>query len=221
MLTAKKFVEKLYMNSISSGLKDLFKATVHLLNQPVVKQGVKHVAGSVTLAFGIVEAYDLCKIASGRKISTDKCSDCPKWVRTATKVIVLLAKISLVLSACVSNPGVFVISMLVGAIFPVNQIGTLFGPFTTFVVNPLHPRHVFSIVAVIFALPSVAQSAYKGFRWTAHKMGIYKKSPHQKHKYKTDFTDSKVRKMNFFNTLTSRPLLHTGNRLGRFLFGSV
>jgi hypothetical protein len=69
------------MNSISGGVKNLFNASVRILNQPIVKEGVKNIAGTVTFVFGLVEIYDIYQIARGREITTEVCSDYPKWIQ--------------------------------------------------------------------------------------------------------------------------------------------
>lgn len=173
---------------------------IRLFNQPLVKEGIKNVAGSLTLAFGLVEIYDLYQIARGREISTEDYSAYPKWVQIANKVILISAKISLILSAGVSHPGVFILSTLAGCAFSTAQLDQVFGPNTLFAINPWHPRHVISIVAVALALPSVLQTTYKAFKASEKPLA-----------------DSKTRLSALFNTLTSRPLLHIGNQLSRGL----
>ncbi len=207
------------MNSISGGVKGLFNASVRLLNQPIVKEDVKNVAGSVTFVFGMIEFYDIYQIARGREISTEVCLNSPKWVQIANKTVVVCAKISLILSAGVSRPGVFIISSIVGRVFSTTQLERVFGPNTIFDVNPWHPRHVISIAAVILALPSVAQSTYKGIDWMYRKICHHQVMPRQDiHHW---LTDSKIRLMALFNTITSRPTLHIGNQLGRFILRLV
>jgi len=43
-------------------------AAVRFFNQPLIKEGIKNVAGVVTCAFGIVELYDIYQIMRGREI---------------------------------------------------------------------------------------------------------------------------------------------------------
>lgn len=209
------------MNSISEGVKNLFTTSVRLLNQPIVKEGVKNIAGTVTFVFGLVEIYDIYQIARGREITTEACSDYPKWIQVANKVVIVCAKISLILSAGVSRPGVFIISSLIGCIFSTSQLDKVFGPNTIFAVNPWHPRHVVSIVAVVLALPSLAQSAYKGINWTYKKIQEYQNTSSNRTDVNTWLTDTKVRIMTLFNTATSRPVLHLGNQLGRFILRPI
>jgi hypothetical protein len=162
------------MNAVRNGAR----ATACFLNQPVVKEGVKNVAGSLTLAFGLVEIYDLYR--DRNTLAKDL---------TVEKVIRVSARVSLILSAGVSRPGVYLISSLVGCVFSTEQLTRVFGPNTIFAINPWHPRHVVSIVAVILALPAVVQMVTKGF------------------------SGMKLQLMTGFNTMTSRPVLHIGNQL--------
>lgn len=48
--------------SIISGVKNSVASISSFLNQPLIKEGVKNVAGVATFAFGLVEVYDLYQI---------------------------------------------------------------------------------------------------------------------------------------------------------------
>lgn len=194
------------MSSVSTSF---LKASVSFLNQPLVKEGVKNIASTVTFGFGLLQVYD---VLCGREISTMSSSTDPKWVQVANKIVIVCAKISLILSATVSRPGVFLLSSLSGIVFSQGQLNRAFGANTIFAVNPWHPRHLVSLAAVILALPSVMQSTYRGFQWVCKTI--------QKNEVSTGswLTDSKIRLMALFNTVTSRPVLHIGNQLGRALF---
>lgn len=203
------------MSSISAEVKRLLNASVYWLNQPIVKQSVKNIAGSVTFVFGVVEIYDVYQILRGREVSTDRCAKSTKWIQVANKTMIVCAKASLILSAGVSAPGVFIISSAIGQIFSVTALEKVFGPNTIFVINPWHPRHVVSIVAVLLALPSAIQSTYKGINWTYKKISHYQIIPKQNNSHW--LTDFKIRLIALFNTITSRPTLHIGNQLGKFI----
>lgn len=205
------------MDSISSEIKNVLNASVRVLNQPVVKEGIKYFAGTVTFVFGLVELYDIYQIAQGREITTENYSEYPKWVQVMNKVIIVCAKISLILSAGVSRPGVFIISTLIGCIFSTPQLERVFVPNTIFAVNPWHPRHVVSIVAVLLALPSLAQSTYKGFNWAYRKIRQHQSTSPNGLDIKIWLTDAVVRLEVFFNFATSRPLLHLGNQFSRLI----
>lgn len=205
------------MNSISARVKNLCCASVLLLNQPMVKEGVKNIVGTVTFVFGLVEIYDIYQIACGREITTEACSDYPKWMQVANQVIIVGAKISLILSAGVSRPGVFIISSLIGSVFSTSQTTQVFGSNTLFAINPWHPRHVVSIAAVILMMPSLAQLAYKGINWACKKIRPHQNTPTKELDVKIWLTDSKIRLMSLFNVATSRPTLHLGNQLSGFI----
>ncbi len=171
----------------------------------------------MTFAFGLVEVYDIYQILRGREITTEANPNAPKWMQIANKVIIVCAKISLILSAATSPPGVFIISTLVGCVFSTVQLERVFGPNTIFAINPWHPRHVVSIASVILAMPIIIQSVCKGVAWAYKKISQY----HEKSSNEPSrmwLTDAKLRLMVFFNTITSRPVLHTGNQLSRYVF---
>jgi hypothetical protein len=113
---------------------DFITGTVRFLNQPIVKENVKNIAGTITFAFGLVEVYDIYRILKDRK-----------WHQVANCVIDVCAKISLILSAAVSRPGIYIISSIMRC------------SNTSFAMNPRHPRHIASIAAVILGLPSLVQ----------------------------------------------------------------
>lgn len=205
------------MNSISEGARNLFNASVKLLNQPIVKEGVKNIAGTVTCVFGLVELFDIYQIARGREITTEACSDYPQWMQVANKLMIVCSKISLILSAGVSRPGVFILSTLIGSVFSTSQLDRVFGPNTIFTVNPWHPRHVVSIAAVILGLPSLTQSVYQGISWAYKKIRHYQDTPTKGSDVKVWLTETKVKMMILFNTVTSRPTLHLGNQLSHFI----
>lgn len=204
-----------------SGVKELFGASVRFMNQPGVKEGIKNIAGLATFGLGLAEAYDIYQIARGREISTEISSTSPKWVQIANKVVIVCAKVSLILSAGVSRPGVFIVSSIVGCVFSTAQLERAFGPNTIFAINPWHPRHLISIAAVILALPSVAQSTYQGITWAYKKIRQYENTSTDRSDVNAWLTDAKLRLMILFNTVTSRPTLHIGNRLSRLILRSL
>ena len=190
--------------------------SVRFLNQPVIKEGVKNIAGTAAFIFGIIEVYDIYQILRGREISTETNSDALNWIQVAAKAVLGCAKISLILSAATSRPGGFIISTVMGSVFSSGQLESVFGPNTVFAVNPWHLRHVFSIAAVILALPSVIQSTYRGVHWVYKKIAQHENSPAQNIESQGSWlTDRKTRMMALFNTIISRPLQHLGNQLCR------
>lgn len=194
---------------------NIFRAGVNFLNSPLVKEGIKNVAGGITCILGLVELYDLCQIMRGQESSTAGNKSTSTWAQTAQKAITIAAKLSLILSAGVSRPGVYVISTLIGQFATTAQLESVFGANTVFAINPWHPRHVISLVAVGLAMPAVIQGVYKGICWI-----FTKKQDCQKAvviESKAILSDSAVYKINFFNFMTSRPTLHIGNWIARII----
>jgi hypothetical protein len=201
--------------------KHLVYTSVYWLNQPFVKEGVKNTVGIVTFTFGLVEIYDgAYHVLRGRAISTENSPTDRRWKQVSHKIVMLCAKFSLILSAATSRPGVMMISALVGRLLSPSQLNRLFGPNTILAVNPWHPRHVASIAAVLFALPSVAQSTYQGVNWTYRKIRHCPSQPVNS-QANAWLTDSKIRRMTLFNTFTSRPVLHIGNQLARYILSRL
>lgn len=177
------------MTFITDTAKRLLSGTVQLLNQPTVKEGVKKVAGAATLVFGLAEIYQVYRDFSTKSEATPL-----NWTQVAQKVVIASARVSLILSAGVSRPGVVIISTLVGSFFTTEQLNHVFGPNTIFAINPWHPRHVISIAAVVLAVPFLLK------KWNG---------------------ETKLGCMTLFNTITSRPSLHIGNQLGRFILRNI
>lgn len=197
----------------SPGLvKYIFDSAVGLLNHPTVKTAIIDISGIVALAFATAEIYDLIKISKGRQISTEMNNGSPPWIQAAKKISIIGAKISLILSGIVSRPGAFLISTLVGRIFSTTQLNRVFGLNTTFAANPWHPRHVISIAAVIFAIPSLLESTYHGVRWAHRKVCGLQQAMQTSDGKRQWLTDEKVRMMVLFNSITSRPVLHIANQ---------
>jgi hypothetical protein len=195
------------MNALVSGSKFLLSTLTTCLNTPGVKEGVKNVAGVATFAFGIFEAYDLIQIITcKREISSITPEGTRDWATLAYKIAVICAKLSIILSAGVSRPGLFIISSIFGQIFSTEQLESVFGLNTIFAINPWHPRHIASIAATVLALPILLHTCFTLCREgkSAQNGGPF-------------ITDAKVKFMDVFNFLTSRPTLHLGNQFCRFL----
>ncbi|WP_032125760.1 hypothetical protein [Candidatus Protochlamydia naegleriophila] len=193
---------------------------IHFLNQPLIKDWVKNAAGSMTCVFALVEFYTICQIIKGREISITIAPQAPKWMQRWCKTTIICAKISLILSAIVSRPGTFVISTLIHSIFSTAQLETVFGPNTIFNINPWHPRHIISLIALALAFPIIAQSCYQGMKWTYKKMHRYLSQRAVQHSQFSEI-NTKVKLAALFSTLTGRPVLHIGNQLALFLLHCI
>lgn len=202
--------------AIASMCKSGAGTFARFLNQPTVKEGVKNVTSSVTFAFGLVEIYDIYQMYKGRGISTENDSTSPQWMRTANKMIIACAKVSLILSSAASRPGMFIISTIAGKLFTTAQLERAFGPNAIFEVNWKHPRHVVSLAAAIFTMPAVAQSVYRGTYWVYKKVCSLQDNTSDQ-KREPLMTDVKVRMTACFNFVFSRPTLHLGNQFAHYL----
>ncbi|GAB4230955.1 MAG: hypothetical protein Tsb0021_09150 [Chlamydiales bacterium] len=191
--------------------KNALIAVGYFLNQPLAKEGIKGIAGCVTFVFGAIEIYDMYHILHDLKATSEAYVEYPKWVRIAHKIVIICTKISLILSAGVSRPGIYMISMLTRSIVSSYRLEQIFGPNTIFAVNPRHPRHIMSFVTVLLALPSVIQSTYKGSKWFFQNSQGGQSSENLQNGYR--LTDARVRMMSVFNTFTSRPALHLANQI--------
>src|SRR5262249_47472895 len=144
------------MNNISAALKGGLSPAVRILNQPSIKEGVKNAVGYFSIAFGLFQLYDFYKIYKGESsISSEANPDIPifkgrisfsegriGFTANLTKLTMLSAKVSLLLSALVSRPSVNVISKGMGLCFSAEQLTHYLGPNSTYEVNPSHPRHI-------------------------------------------------------------------------------
>jgi len=162
------------------------KITVQGLNNPYIKEGVKNIAGTVTLVFGLTVVYQF--LQSLKKTNSNATEE--------NKALIVCTRFSLILSAAVSRPGVLLISALLGRVCYPQTLEKTFGPNTIFAVNPRHPRHVASFAAVILAAPSLLNLFYSR-KCTWEKCAIV------------------------FNTITSRPTLHLGNQLGKYVLSTL
>jgi hypothetical protein len=194
------------MNAIPGIAKEAVNKVVGFLNQPIIKEGVKNVAGSITFIAGCAWAVNEVEgIVTGRTFFSGINANEPRWLQTTDKVALVCANISIILSAGTSRPGIYLISKLTACIFSEQQLAKVWGPNTIYAINPGHPRHFASVAAVVLALPLLTVTAYRGLRTPIQRTS----AEGQKTLLLTT--------MLFFNTLTSRPVLHLGNQLGRFI----
>lgn len=187
----------------------LLRTSVNLLNHPSIKEGIKTFAGTFTFSFGIIEVYDIYRAAFHPDTIKDVPSRNSQWRQTANKIIIVCARLSLILSAAVSRPGIWLISSLLEWVFTPIQLNRAFGPYTTFANNPWHPRHLLSIAAVIMALPSTfpSQIIYTSPHLSPQTASIIASQS------RDQGSDSYIPCMTTFNTVTSRPILHLANNL--------
>jgi hypothetical protein len=179
-------------------LNELLTYCIDFLNQPSVKETIKNFCSSFTFAFGLVQLWVLF-------YRRKPCKNLPplQGIERAEEIAQTCTSISLILSAACSRPSVYLLSSLCDFCLPADLFDAYFGPNTLFDLNPWHPRHVTSLIALGLALPSpiislihYVQSPAKASIKPVQQLGW----------------------MALFNTLTCRPVLHTGNQLGKLIF---
>lgn len=178
-------------------MNDLMTLFLEFVNQPSVKEFIKNFCSSFTFAFGFVHLGML--IIQRKNTKETLLSGAERAVHIAQNC----TSLSLILSASCSRPSVYFFTTFCDCCLPTDFFETYFGPNTLFDLNPWHPRHVISLIALALALPSPALSCIHFFRPLS--------SPPTESSQKTGW-------MALFNTLTCRPVLHTGNQLGKFIF---
>jgi hypothetical protein len=177
-------------------LRELFTYCIELVNQPCVKESIKNFCSSFTFTFGLVQVWILLN-KHHRKNDAEPL----KGIDRAVDIAQTCTSLSLILSAACSRPSVYLLSTLSDLCLPSDLFEIYFGPNTLFDLNPWHPRHLISLIALALALPSPTLTMINTFRPLASK----------------EF-EQKTRWMALFNTLTCRPVLHTGNQLGKLIF---
>lgn len=185
---------------------------VTVLNQPLVKESLKNVIGITTCVFGVIEICDeavSCYRSLKGRIRKNG-EGIEPWWRTALRVVVIVTNISLVASVFTSRPGLAMSGWVVERIFTPDQLLRYFGPNVNFVGNPLHPRHVLSIISFAMGVPATIKTAVDGGKWFVDR--IIKKQPAINETPQKGITVQHKQWMATWNTLTSRPALHAANR---------
>lgn len=179
-------------------LVDSLQFSVNWLKSPMVKPAIKRHVGTATFCFGIGEFATVLDQAYRRDFENpfDKKFT---WLQTANKLANLSQRFSLLLSAAVSPTGVRLIGTLVGKVASPATLIAVFGPNTIFAVNPSHPRHVVSFVAVALALPVIAQLSYNACVWMDRTIN---------HRKGVELLPIDRAIFTLFNLVFSRPTLH-------------
>lgn len=203
------------MTSVCRFSESVLRSGFNFLNYH--KEGIKNILGTIAFTFGVMECYDLYKVFKHRKISPEKVLRADDWIQMCKKVMIIAGRTSLILNAGVSRPGVFLISNIMGKIFTTQQLDRFFGPNSTFVVNPWHPRHLTNIAVSILSAPMALQSTYLNLIWINKKIRNYRKSILTKTIQTNAFVYRHLRMKVFFTFMTCRTTLHCGNQVVRYL----
>src|SRR5262245_33541790 len=98
---------------ILSGVKSALKVPITFLNHPLIKEGVKNVAGVAAFVFGIYEIYDDIILIREEWRNRAALPSLEKkefsWMKTAGKVFLVVSKLSLLASCFTSRPGLILV----------------------------------------------------------------------------------------------------------------
>lgn len=197
------------MSVVFETVKVPLKATVEFLNQPVVKESIKKIAGVAAATFGIIEAYDLYLVfRDKRAISDERNPQSPRWMQVGHKIAILTLKLSIVFNGLASRPCLYAAGKTAGFFISEARLATLVGQNTIFAVNPWHPKHILSLSATVCSLPSKVQSIYRTVLWIYAKIAG---KEYQKPKIIPTggwMSDHRARMISHINTILGRPFLH-------------
>lgn len=193
----------------------VFNQFVRFFNTPIVKETVKNSFGFITFSLGLVELYHdskECYTYMRGRVKNEIPSQ--PWQCTASKVLLLISKISIYTSAMTTKPAVFAIGWVANRIFTSEQLSRFFGPNLNFVTNPYHPRHVLSIVSFLLGLPATLKGTYDLAIWLRKKI-CCSQSPEPSQPMTPQ--ETRVYRFVWWNTMTSRPMVHWANALCRLI----
>ena len=107
--------------------------TVHFLNSPPVKNGIKNAIGAVFFSGALYSLYEMTS----------------KWKETDKTILFLQS--SIILNGMATRPVLAICEWAVHQIATPDTLTKIFGQNTIFEINPWHPRHFFNVSVNIFA----------------------------------------------------------------------
>lgn len=113
--------------------------TVHFLNSPPVKNGIKNAFGAMAFSGALYALNEMRK-------TTDK--------------TVLFLQTSIVLNGIASRPGLAICEWALHQIATPETLTMIFGPNTIFEINPWHPRHLFNVSVNLVAAVALITVIY-------------------------------------------------------------
>jgi hypothetical protein len=113
--------------------------TVHFLNSPPVKNGIKYAIGAISCSGALYTLYEMTK-------SADKTH--------------LFLQTSIILNGIASRPGLTLCEWALHQIATPETLTKIFGENAIFEINPWHPRHLFNISVNITAAMALIHVVY-------------------------------------------------------------
>ena len=113
--------------------------TVHFLNSPPIKNGIKNVFGAIAFSGAFYALNEMRK-------TTDK--------------TVLFLQSSILLNGIASRPGLALCEWVIHQIATPATLTKIFGLNTVFAINPWHPRHLFNVSVNLIAAAALITVIY-------------------------------------------------------------
>ncbi len=107
--------------------------TVHFLNSPPVKNGIKNAIGVISFSGAIYTFYEMAA----------------KWKDTDKTILFL--QTSIILNGIASRPWLAIFEWTLHQMATPETLTKIFGQNTIFEINPWHPRHQFNVAVNIIA----------------------------------------------------------------------
>jgi hypothetical protein len=120
--------------------------TVHFLNSPPVKNGIKNAIGAVSFSGAIYTLYEVATKMAVRRKDTDK--------------TILFLQTSIILNGIASRPGLAICEWALHQVATPATLASIFGQNTIFEINPWHPRHQFNVAVNIIAAVALVHVVY-------------------------------------------------------------
>lgn len=116
--------------------------TIHFLNSPPVKNGIKNTIGAISFSGALYTLYEMAV----------------KWKDTDKTMLFL--QTSIILNGIASRPGLAICEWALHQIATPETLTKIFGQNTRFEINPWHPRHQFNITVNITAAMALIHVIY-------------------------------------------------------------
>lgn len=114
--------------------------TVHFLNSPLVKNGIKHTIGAISFSGALYTLYEMA------------------WKDTDKTILFL--QTSIIINGIASRPGLAICEWALHQIATPETLTQIFGQNARFEINPWHPRHLFNISVNITAAMALIHVIY-------------------------------------------------------------
>jgi hypothetical protein len=116
--------------------------TVHFLNSPPVKNGIKNAIGAISFSGAIYALYEMAS----------------KWKETDKTILFL--QTSIILNGIATRPVLAICEWALHQIATPETLTKIFGQYASFEINPWHPRHLFNVSVNSIAAAALIHVVY-------------------------------------------------------------